>query len=194
MRGLRCLLFGCGILTWGFGPLKALTDQALAQERREGALVKLDGMQSRAPAEWVEEPSNSRLRIKQFRLEAIGDDKDNAEVIIFFFGTGSGGSADANVKRWKGMFIPPEGKTIEDVARVDRFKVSGVDVTYLDIRGTYLFKERPSDAETARRPNYRMVGVVLASKNGPYFIRLVGPADTVAHYKKGFDEWLKGFK
>ena len=30
--------------------------------------------------------------------------------------------------------------------------------------------------------------------NDPYQIRLTGPAATVEHYKKGFDEWVKGFK
>jgi hypothetical protein len=39
-----------------------------------------------------------------------------------------------------------------------------------------------------------MLAVYWDSKGGPYFFRLVGPARTVEHYKKGFDEWLMGFK
>jgi hypothetical protein len=162
----------------------------------EGTPVRIDGLQSRTPADWVEERTDGRFRIKQFRLSAIGDDKDNAEVTVFFFGQGGGGSVEANVKRWKGMFVPPEGKKIDDVAKVDTFKVGPVEITQLDVNGTYVFRDRPADpnSPTSRRPNYRMIGVVFASKNGPYFVRLVGPAETVTHYKKGFDEWLKGFK
>src|SRR5207248_764687 len=123
-------------------------------------------------------------------------DKDEAEVVIFYFGEGGGGPVDDNIKRWKGMFVPPEGKKIDDVAKVQKLKVGDVPVTYLDIHGTYSFQSPPSDpnAKTTRRFNYRMLAVVFESKKGPYFIRMVGPADTVAHYKKGFDEWLKGFK
>ena len=135
------------------------------------------------------------MRLKQFRLSPIGDDKDHAEIVILYFGQGQGGSAEQNIKRWKSQFKPPEGKTIQDVSKVEKFKVSGFPVTYLDIQGTYSFLP-PSNpnAKMTIRPNYRMLGVVLEAKKGPYFIRLLGPADTVAHYKKGFDEWIKGFK
>lgn len=175
------------------------TVQAPAQEKKEGgkgALVALDGLQSRAPAEWVEEATTSQMRYKQFRLPAVGGDKENAELIIFYFGPGGGGGTEDNIKRWKGMFLPPEGKKIDDVSKVERMKVGDADVTYLDVQGTYLFKAQPfnPNAKAVERPNYRMLGVVFESKKGPYFMRLVGPAKTVAHYQKGFDEWLKGFK
>jgi hypothetical protein len=162
----------------------------------QGVVVSIDGLQSRTPADWVEEKPTSNLRFKQFRLPPAGNDKDKAELIIFFFGPGQGGSAEENIKRWKGFFAPPAGKKIDEVAKVESMKVSSVDVTYLDVHGTYLQKFPPNDpnAKVTRRPNYRMLGVVFESKMGPYFIRLVGPADTVAHYRKGFDEWLKAFK
>ena len=101
-----------------------------------------------------------------------------------------------NVDRWKSTFQPEKGKKIEDVAKTESYKVSGVDVTYLDISGTYLYKFPPNDpnAKTILKPKYRMLGVVFESKDGPYFMKLTGPADVVAHYKKGFDEWLKAFK
>jgi hypothetical protein len=68
-------------------------------------------------------------------------------------------------------------------------------VTYVDIHGSYSFLPRSDpNAKTAIRQNYRLLGVVFASKKGPYFIRMLGPQHTVAHDKKGFDEWIKGFK
>jgi hypothetical protein len=74
--------------------------------------------------------------------------------------------------------------------------VGSVPVTYLDVNGTYLSKFPPFDpnAQVTPRPNWRMIGVIFESEKGPYFIRLIGPADTVAYHKKGFDEWLRGFK
>jgi hypothetical protein len=166
------------------------------QDGKKGTRVTLDGLHSQAPAGWKEEEASNRMRVYQFRVpRAKGDDAD-AEMVIFFFGTGSGGTAKDNVNRWKGLFIPPEGKKIADVSRVEAFKVGEVDVTYLDVEGTYKFKARPFDpnAREELKPGYRMLGVVFESPKGPYFIRLVGPAKTVAENKKGFDDWLKGFK
>jgi hypothetical protein len=75
-------------------------------------------------------------------------------------------------------------------------KVGQVPVTYLDIHGTYKYKKAPfvPDARAELRPHYRMLAVVFESSKGPYFFRLVGPEKTVKENKKGFDDWLKGFK
>jgi hypothetical protein len=201
MKRAACwLVLGCGIAVWGFGcagsDAREDGKKDAKNDKSKGTVVTIDGLKSTTPGEWVEEKPTSKMRHKQFRLPAVGDDKDNAELVIYFFGAGSGGSAEDNIKRWKGQFVPPEGKKIDDVAKTKTFKVGDVDVTYLDVTGTYLFKERPfdPDAETTRRPNWRMLGVVFESPNGPYFMKLVGPADTVKHYKEGFDDWLKGFK
>jgi hypothetical protein len=171
-------------------------DEANKQSEQKGTLVAIDGLQSRAPAEWQERQPANEMRLKEFRLPATKKGEADAELVIFFFGTGQGGSANDNIKRWKDTFVPPEGKKLDDVAKTDSFKVSDVAVTYLDISGTYLSKFPPfaPNAKTVRKPNYRLLGVVFESKKGPYFIKLTGPADTVAHYKKGFDEWLKAFK
>ncbi len=152
-------------------------------------VVTLDGLKSRPPKEWVEQETTSQMRVKQYRLPAAEGDKEPAEVVIFYF-QGQGGSAQDNVKRWKGMFLAP------DVAKESTFKVGDVNVTYLDVSGTYKQSTAPfnPNAKVVQKPNYRMLGVVFESKNGPYFIRMVGPANTVAKYKQGFDDWLKGFK
>jgi hypothetical protein len=157
----------------------------------KGTVVEFDGLKSTAPAEWKEEGAKG-LRYMQFRLPKVKDDKNDAEIVIF---RGIGGSTQANIDRWKGLFTPPAGKSIGDVSKVTEFKVSGVDVSYLDVHGTYLHKTRPNDPNDKgeKRPNSRMFGVVFEGK-AVYHIRLVGPAATVEHYRKGFDEWLKAFK
>lgn len=162
----------------------------------KGTVVGIDGLQSRTPANWKEEQPSNKLRAYQFRVPKAKDDPADAEVVIFFFGPGGGGGAEENIKRWKAMFVPPDGKKIDDVSKVDKFKVGKVEVTYLDVQGTYLFKERPFDpnAKVEKKPDYRMLGVVFESEKGPYFFRLVGPTKTVDANKKGFDDWVKGFK
>src|SRR6516225_2779833 len=92
-------------------------------QEQPGILVSLGDLKSQAPPEWIEETPTSQFRIKQFRLPAVGDDKENAQLLIFSFGPRGGGSVDANVKRWKSMFLSPEGKTIDEVAKVEKLKI-----------------------------------------------------------------------
>jgi hypothetical protein len=158
----------------------------------KGEAVELDGLKSTAPASWKKGQPASQMQYAVFTLPKADGDPEDATLTVYFFGTGSGGGVDANVKRWQGMF---KGAAAEK-SKTEKMKVGGVPVTTLDVSGTYLFKARPFDpsAKTEEKPDFRMVGVVFESKNGPYFMRLVGPAKTVEKHKKEFDEWLKNFK
>lgn len=186
MKPMRCWLLLAGLALWAAG-------SAFGQDDKKGTLVELGGMKSRAPAAWTEEAPTNQMRLAQFKLPKVGGDARDAEIVIF---KGIGGSAKDNIKRWKQMFQPAGGKSLDDVAKVTEFKVGDASVTYLDVSGTYLFKERPFDPNAKPQPlaNYRMLGVVFDTKEAPYHIRLVGPEKTVDKYKSGFDDWLKAFK
>jgi hypothetical protein len=173
--------------------LLALSATGLRAADDKGVVVDLDGLKSAAPAAWKEEAPSNQMRLAQFKLPKAGDDSYDVELVIF---KSLGGSAADNVARWKGQFTPPEGKTVDDVSKVTEIKIGGRDATQLDIQGTYLFKKRPFDPNEKgeKRADYRLVGVQFNGPDNVYHIRLLGPAKTVEHYKKGFDEWLKNFK
>ncbi|CAN5598221.1 hypothetical protein BH10PLA2_BH10PLA2_15540 [soil metagenome] len=158
-------------------------------------VVKLGDLSSKAPAGWVEEKTTSNMRLKQFKVPGK-DGKDPAELIVFFFGKGSGGSVEDNLKRWRGMFTTADGKQSDDMGKVEKSKVGDIEVTSLDIEGTYLTKFPPfaPNAKTIPKPKQRMISVVFGSQDGPFYIRLVGPAATVESQKKNFEEWIKAFK
>lgn len=168
--------------------------RASAEEQDgKGTVVELGGMKSRAPANWVDQPPENQMRLAQFKLPKVEGDKRDAELVIF---KGIGGSAKDNINRWKQQFRPPEGKEIDQVAKVTEMKVGNAEVMYLEVSGTYMFKFPPFDPNAKVQPlaNYRMLGVVFDTKEAPYHIKLVGPEKTVDHFRKGFDEWLKAFK
>jgi hypothetical protein len=159
-----------------------------------GTPVTLDGMTSNAPAAWKETPlPPGGMRFKQFTIPRADGDKFDAELVIFFFGPGGGGGTDANITRWKGFFVPPEGKKIDDVAKTEVVPIGSAKATILDVRGTYKWKPAPMAPNEELRPNHRMIGVVFESPQGPYFMRFVGPEKTVDKNKKDFDRWLRGF-
>jgi hypothetical protein len=188
MWGVSLCLAALAWAPWS-GPVGARGDD---KKDDKGTVVELDGLHARAPAAWKEEEPSNRMRVAQFKLPKVKDDPRDAEVVIFNLG----GAAKDNVERWKTFFIPPEGKSIDDVAKVTDMKVGDATVTYLDVQGTYKFKERPFDpnAKEEKLPHYRMLGVIFETGKKQYQIRCVGPAATVEHYKPGFDEWLKSFK
>lgn len=162
-------------------------------KKDKGAVVTLDDVSSRTPATWKAERPANRMRFAQFLLPKQGDDENDAELIIF---KGLGGSAKANVDRWKAQFLAPKDKTIADVSKVREIKIGGMEATRLDIHGIYKFKARPFDpsAPEERRAHYRMVAIQVEGPRDVYQIKLVGPDKTVEHFLKGFDQWIKDFK
>jgi hypothetical protein len=166
-----------------------------ASAQNKGGETELGGLKSRVPQSWQQKEVNTPNRVLQFALPKQKDDKYDGEMIVFFF-DGGGGSVKANIDRWKNMITPPEGKKIDDVSKVDELKIGEAKATVLDAQGTYTYKMRPFDPNEKgeKRENYRLVGVVFETSRGPYFIRLVGPAKTIAANKQGFDDWLRNFK
>jgi hypothetical protein len=181
-------LFGLAALLYAAGASTAAD---------KGTVVELDGLKATTPAEWKEETPSNNLRHAQFKLPKVKDDKEDAEIVIF---KGIPETVQGNVDRWKKDFRAPEGKKIDDTTKVNEVKVGKVPMTYVDIQGTYLYKMRPRDPseKPQARADYRLLGVVfdvmVEDRKVPYQIRLIGPAKTVEHYQKGFEEWFKSFK
>lgn len=178
------------------GPTSRDAEGTNASGGAKGTVVELDGLKSTTPADWKEEKVTSKLRMAQFRLPRADGDPADAELVIFYFEKGGGGTVDANLKRWKDKFLAPSGKTADDIAKVEKYKVGSVNIIELDIKGTYLYKNPPFDpnAKTEKRADYRMIGIIFESPNGPYFITLTGPARTIDQHHKAFAEWIKNFK
>ena len=76
MRLLRC---GVPLLVLAAG-LALVSESASAQGEKKGALVSLDGLSSRAPADWKEVEGARQFRYKEFSLPRQGDDKADAEL------------------------------------------------------------------------------------------------------------------
>ena len=183
------------VLLLGLGVLATAGSSPAADEK--GTVVEIDTFKAKVPASWkpveLTEQQRNFGRIAQFTIPKAKGDKHDAEMYVFYF-KGSGGSAKDNIERWKGQFTASEGKKVE--SKVEDMKVGGTPVTYADVQGTYKYKKAPFNPNEKEelRPDYRLIGVFFDSKNGPYFIRLIGPAKTVAENKKAFDEWLKALK
>jgi len=177
------------MVAWA-GALVCLGGGSRAEDKdSKGAVVELDEVKSAVPADWKKGEAKG-LRYAQFRVPRADGDEADAELIIF---KGLGGTVKQNVDRWKGQFIPPEGKTLDDVSTLKKMKVGGYSATYLDVRGTYR-DMMPGSTKVTKRPGYRMLALQVDGDQKPYHIILRGPAKTIEKHKKEFDDWLKAFK
>lgn len=141
------------------------------------------------PVSWARVPAPSDMRAAQYRIPKLEGDTEDGELVLFFFGPGQGGTADANLQRWYGQFTRPDGKSPKDAAVVTIRTVNGLKVTSVDLSGTY----RPAPmggAGGATKENWRMLAAVIEGEGGPWFFRATGPEATIADAKPEFDALL----
>ncbi len=82
-----------------------------AKAQDGGEVVELGKLKSRVPTDWARENPYKPSYYRQYRLDPVGDDKDNACVIIEPLGRGSKQTAEKQVESWKAMFLPRGGRS-----------------------------------------------------------------------------------
>ncbi len=149
------------------------------------------GLGYEAPAEWVPKPSPSSMRVAQWEL--LGDDAP-AEVVIFYFGEGGGGGVDANLDRWFGQFEQPDGSSTREKATITERSVNGLELTIVDMRGTFVAPVRPGAPQRNHRPGQRMIAAVVEGGTGPWYIRVLGPVATVTKWEASVEAFLSSLR
>ena len=144
-----------------------------------------------APGEWKARPPASSMRVAEFVVPRAQGDSEDGEVIVYYFG-GTGGSVEANVRRWIGQFeqqagAPADGKRMT-------FSVGDLKVTTVDVSGTYIAEVRPGSTERHNKPNFRMRAAVVETPRGPYFVKFTGPAKTVTAASSAFDGFIRSLR
>ena len=131
------------------------------------------------PQSWKAEQPSSRMRKAQFKAK-------KTEIVVFYFGAGSGGSADANVSRWLGQFKEPKE---ELSSKIEKKKIKSNTITTVSAKGTYM--SGSPFGEKTPMPNYAMRGAIIECKGGPIFIKMTGPIDEVTRLSADFDKTAK---
>ena len=127
------------------------------------------------PTSWKESAPSNNLRTAQFAIPKVEGDKDDAELVVYFFG-GAGGGVNANLERWSGQFQPGGKKQ-----KIYKGESPQGEYYLLDITGVYNKPIGPPiNRQTNPTPGYQMLAIVLMVKEkGNYFLKLTGPQKTV---------------
>ena len=157
--------------------------------------VKIGKLSAEAPAVWKTEKVANRLRSFQFKLFGEKGGPGDAELIVL---PESEPKVEKVFPRWRATFVPPEGKTADDVGKASKIQgVKGARIDVFDAYGTWKYKERPFDPKSKEelKDDFRVVWViVLDEEMEATHLRISGPKETVDKYYPGFEKFIKSLK
>ena len=146
------------------------------------------------PEGWTIEKPTSDMRFAQYKLPRTGGDAEDALLIVYYFGQGQGGSAQANIERWIGQIKQPDGGPSSEKAKTAKLTVNGLQVDTVDLKGNYSGGMSPDSAPQDTKSIYRLRGAVIETPRGSYFVKLTGPEKTVDHWDQAYNDYLKSFE
>ena len=139
------------------------------------------------PAGWQSEPPSSGMRLAQATIPGAAGP---GQIVVFYFGPGSGGTADANIQRWIDQMEPAPGSHPKPATFQN---AHGFKVTWIDVAGT-LQPSQMGTGPTAPQPNARLLGAVVEGPGGPWFFKATGPDATLAANRDAFLALLKSVR
>jgi hypothetical protein len=138
------------------------------------------------PPSLVARPSTSSMRLAEFSVPRT--DGTSAEVIVFYFGEGQGGSVDANIARWSAQFTGADGGPVSP--RVGTLEGTPFPTTVAEFDGAYARTVGTGPGGAAAVPDQRVVAAVVETPRGSLFLQLVGDRVAVAETREDFLEMV----
>ena len=173
----------------------ACSSGATQTTQQNQATVPANGELKFKPADgWVTEKTTSAMRVAQYKLPKSEVDLEDASLVLYYFGAAQGGGVQANLERWIGQIQQPDGSSSQDKAKTETLTVNGLKVTTVDVSGTYTAEMTPGGGDRHNAEKYRLRAAVIETPKGNYFVKLVGPVNTVGKWEQPYNDYLKSFE
>lgn len=185
---------GCGC-SKNSGRAGSTSTAAPAARSSSGSLQNVSGeFRTKVPEGWITEKPTSDMRVAQYKLPKVAGDGEDAILIVYYFGQGQGGSAEANIDRWIGQIKQPDGGSSKDKAKIEARTVNGLHVDTVDVLGNYSGGMSPDTAPADNKSLYRLRGAIVETPKGSYFIKLTGPEKTMNHWDQAYAAYINSFE
>ena len=148
----------------------------------------------KVPEGWTVEKPTSEMRVGQYKLPRAEGDSEDATLVVYYFGQGQGGSAEANIDRWINQVHQPDGSASKEKAKIGTLTINGLKVTTVDVTGNYAGGMGPESAPSNSKSIYRLRAAVIDTPKGSYFLKLTGPEKTVSHWDQAYNDYLNSFE
>ncbi len=130
-----------------------------------------------APASFQTAPNPSTMRKATYKIAKAKGDTEDAELSVI----GAGGGLEPNIQRWAGQF---EGKP---TPKRSTKKVGDLDVTLVELDGTFSGGGMPGMAPAAPKAKWKMLAAIVELGDEATFFKLTGPEATVGATRKDFE-------
>ncbi len=187
-------LIGAGVLLVSLICCLACTNRgstAVANQQTTPAQNASGELRFKAPDGWMTEKPTSSMRVAQYKLPKVEADKDDASLVLYYFGATQGGTAQANIDRWIGQMQQPDGSDSKSKAKTESMTVNGLNVSTVDVTGVYTAEMAPGSKTFHNDADYRLRAAVIETPKGNYFVKLAGPVKTIARWDKEYNDYLK---
>lgn len=156
------------------------------------AKLTVAGLVFTAPGPWkAKDPDSPRAMTRGgFTFVPPEDSKlESVDADFYHFGGGQGGSVEANITRWVNQFVDDDSRK----SKVTEKTLGEIEVSFVDVEGTFL--EGPPFAPPAakkKRTGFALAGVIIPRDDGPVFIKMTGPAESVAAARDALEAMVAG--
>jgi len=172
----------------------ACSSSATLKNQNQSSLPANGDLHFKAPDAWTTEKSTSTMRVAQYKLPKADGDPEDASLVLYYFGANQGGGTQANIDRWINQMQQADGSASKDKAKTEDLAVNGLKVSTVDVSGTYTAEMSPGSGDRHNNANYRLRAAVIETPKGSYFVKLVGPTNTVAKWDQAYNDYLKSFE
>lgn len=147
-----------------------------------GSPIALLDYEALVPPSFVARQATSSMRLAEFDVPR--PDSMHAEVIVYYFGEGQGGSADANITRWSTQFMAPDGGHV--TPRVIDVSGTVFTTTLAEFEGAYARGVGMGPDTAAAEPGQALVAAVVETPRGNLFLQLFGDRAAVQDAREDF--------
>jgi hypothetical protein len=120
------------------------------------------------------------MRKAQYAIRPDDPAASAAQLTVFYFGPGQGGSIQDNLDRWVQQVDPPGDTPPEEAAEVTQDEVRGMPVSLVTSVGTF------AGLDGVPHDDWRLLGAIIEGPQGPVFFKLTGPKPLVDQGEPAF--------
>ena len=167
--------------------LGALLGAACGGQAPAGTPVTFLDYTTELPSTWAPREASSSMRLGEYVAPAGAD---SVQVVVYYFGQGQGGSAQANIGRWTSQFSAPGGGPVEP--SVERLGGTEFPTTLVTLEGNYTRTIGMGSQGMEPLEDHRLEAAVVETPRGNLYVQMFGPVEAVRERSQEFLGFVRG--
>ena len=148
------------------------------------ATVSSHGVSMTFPQAWKRNPPANQMRLAEANVPDASGDPVKACLVVL---STAGGTVEENLARWSGQVRDAQGQPV--VGKPESQVVDGLKISVVEMTGTFA-----GMGDTLPKDNWTLRGAIVEAPEGLLFIKMTGPAESVAAAAKDFQAMVLSAK